>query len=258
MKAVILAGGMGTRISEETLTRPKPLIDIGSRPILWHIMKLYSSHSVHDFVVCLGYKGHLIKEYFANYFLHMSDVTIDMKTHTTRFHRSLAEPWTITLVDTGEHTMTGGRLRRVREHIGQRDFCLTYGDGLADVDITALIEFHRGHGKLATITATRPPGRFGALQLRHDDHAVMKFEEKPPGDGGWINGGFFVLTPDVIDWIADDQTVWERDTLADLAGVGELVAYKHCGFWHAIDTLRDKCECERLWAEGRAPWKVWT
>ena len=257
MKAVILAGGRGTRISEESISRPKPLIEVGARPLLWHIMKLYGRHGIHDFVICLGYKGHLIKEYFANYFLRVCDITIDLKNHTTRVHRASAEPWTVTLVDTGEHTMTGGRLKRVQEYLGDGDFCLTYGDGLSNVDITALLAFHRQHGRLATVTATRPPGRFGALQLEDDDARVRRVQEKPPGDGGWINGGFFVLSPSVLGQIEGDATVLERETLQKLACEGELAAYRHSGFWHPIDTLRDKLECEQLWAEGRAPWKVW-
>ncbi|HUP64031.1 MAG TPA: glucose-1-phosphate cytidylyltransferase [Thermoanaerobaculia bacterium] len=255
MKAVILAGGLGTRISEETALRPKPMIEIGGRPILWHIMKLYSAHGVNDFVICCGYKGYLIKEYFANYFLHMSDVTFDMKENGMQVHQRLAEPWTVTLIDTGETTMTGGRLKRVRQYLGEEDFCFTYGDGLGDVNITALVQFHRSRGRLATVTATQPPGRFGALSLR--DETVISFQEKPLGDGAWINGGFFVLSPRTIDYIDGDQTVWEREPMEALAREGQFCAYLHGGFWQAMDTLRDKMLLEELWASGKAPWNVW-
>ena len=255
MKAVILAGGMGTRLNEETSTKPKPMIEIGGRPILWHIMKLYSAHGVDEFIICLGYKGYVIKEYFANYFLHMSDVTFDMAQNKMEVHQASAEPWRVTLIDTGEGTMTGGRIRRVRRYLGDADFCLTYGDGVSDVDIGALIEYHRLHGRLATITAVQPPGRFGALDL--DGAEVRKFQEKPDGDGGWINGGFFVLSTKAIDYVAGDGTVWEREPLHALARDGHMRAFRHSGFWKAMDTLRDKQHLEELWASGRAPWKVW-
>jgi glucose-1-phosphate cytidylyltransferase len=255
MKAVILAGGLGTRISEETHLKPKPMVEIGGRPILWHIMKLYSAHGVHDFVICCGYKGYMIKEYFANYFLHMSDVTFDMASNQMEVHERKAEPWRVTLVDTGEQTMTGGRLKRVRDYIGDQEFCFTYGDGLADVDITRLIAFHREHGKLATLTATQPPGRFGALRLH--DSLISSFQEKPDGDGAWINGGFFVLSPAVIDYIDDDDTVWERQPMERLAQEGQFAAFRHEGFWQPMDTLRDKAMLEDLWQSGRAPWKIW-
>ncbi len=255
MKAVILAGGLGTRISEETSVRPKPMIEIGGKPILWHIMKIYSAHGIHDFVICLGYKGYVIKEYFANYFLHMSDVTFDMQENRMEVHQNSAEPWKVTLVDTGDSTMTGGRLKRVRDYLGDEDFCFTYGDGVGDVDITGLVEFHKLHGKLATMTATQPPGRFGALNL--DGTRIENFTEKPIGDGGWINGGFFVLSPKTIDQIEGDHTIWEKDPLERLAQAGQLHAYKHGGFWQPMDTLRDKHHLEELWSSGRAPWKVW-
>jgi glucose-1-phosphate cytidylyltransferase len=255
MKAIILAGGLGTRISEETHLKPKPMVEIGGRPILWHIMKLYSAHGVHDFIICCGYKGYMIKEYFANYFLHMSDVTFDMANNTMEVHERKAEPWRVTLVDTGEQTMTGGRLKRVRDYVGDQDFCFTYGDGLADVDITRLIAFHREHGKLATLTATQPPGRFGALSLH--DSLITSFQEKPDGDGAWINGGFFVLSPVVIDYIDDDETVWERQPMERLAQEGQFAAFRHEGFWQPMDTLRDKALLEDLWQSGRAPWKIW-
>ena len=255
MKVVILAGGLGSRISEETATRPKPMVEIGGRPLLWHIMKIYSAYGVNDFIVCLGYKGYLIKEYFANYFLHMSDVTFDMAANRVDVHQAKAEPWRVTLVDTGENTMTGGRLKRVRDYIGKDDFCFTYGDGVADVDVEALLEFHKGHGKLATLTAAQPPGRFGALRL--DGTAVSGFQEKPQGDGGWINGGFFVLSPKVIDYIKDDASVWEHGPMERLAREGDLRAYLHRGFWQPMDTLRDKIQLEALWESGKAPWKVW-
>lgn len=255
MKVVILAGGLGSRISEETSTRPKPMVEIGGRPLLWHIMKIYSAYGVNDFIVCLGYKGYLIKEYFANYFLHMSDVTFDMAANRVDVHQAKAEPWRVTLVDTGENTMTGGRLKRVRDYIGKDDFCFTYGDGVADVNVEALLEFHKGHGKLATLTAAQPPGRFGALRL--DGTAVSGFQEKPQGDGGWINGGFFVLSPKVIDYIKDDTSVWEHGPMERLAREGDLRAYLHRGFWQPMDTLRDKIQLEALWESGKAPWKVW-
>jgi glucose-1-phosphate cytidylyltransferase len=255
MKVVILAGGLGTRISEETHLRPKPMIEIGGKPILWHIMKSYSFHGMNDFVVCCGYKGYLIKEYFANYFLHMSDVTFDMLNNKMEIHQNNAEPWRVTLVDTGDQTMTGGRLKRVRQYLGDEDFCFTYGDGLADVNIGELVAFHRHHGRMATVTAVQPPGRYGALEM--EGSLVKGFMEKPHGDGGWINGGFFVLSPKVIDSIQGDSTSWEVGPLGSLASGGQLVAFPHAGFWQPMDTLRDKNQLEELWASGRAPWKVW-
>ena len=257
MKAVLLAGGLGTRISEETNLKPKPMVEIGGKPILWHIMKTYSHHGINDFIVCCGYKGYVIKEYFANYFLHMSDVTFDMQANKMEVHHRYAEPWRVTLVDTGEDTMTGGRLKRVAPYLqGEDAFCFTYGDGVSDVDITQLIEFHRAHGLQATLTATYPPGRFGAIDI-HPDHRVASFKEKPKGDGGLINGGFFVLSPKVIDLIEGDHTIWERDPLEKLAESNQLKAYPHEGFWQPMDTLRDKIHLEELWATGKAPWKVW-
>jgi glucose-1-phosphate cytidylyltransferase len=256
MKAVILAGGLGTRIAEETTIRPKPMIEIGGKPILWHIMKIYSTHGVNDFVICCGYKGYIIKEYFANYFLHMSDVTFDMSHNRMEVHQRFAEPWRVTLVDTGESTMTGGRLKRVAEYVKNDEaFCFTYGDGVSNVDISALLDFHRSQGVLATLTATLPPGRFGALRFEGD--RVGSFQEKPAGDGAMINGGFFVLSPKVIDLIRDDSTIWEREPLEHLASTGQLAAYRHEGFWQPMDTLRDKIYLEELWQAGRAPWKVW-
>jgi glucose-1-phosphate cytidylyltransferase len=257
MKAVILAGGRGTRLSEETALRPKPMVEIGGRPILWHIMRIYAAHGVTDFVVCLGYKGWLIKEWFLNYRLHGSDLTVDLATGQVEVLRPAPEPWRVTLVDTGEESMTGGRLRRVAPHLaGEEAFCLTYGDGVADIDIGALIAFHRAHGRQATITAVTPPGRFGALD--RDGATVNAFTEKPPGDGsGTINGGFFVLSPRVIERIEGDATVWEEGPLRSLARDGELRAYDHRGFWHAMDTLRDRDQLERMWASGKAPWRVW-
>lgn len=256
MKAVILAGGLGTRISEETHLKPKPMVEIGGRPILWHVMKMYSAHGVNDFVVCCGYKGYIIKEYFANYFLHMSDVTFDMSNNTMEVHQKNAEPWRVTLVDTGEDTLTGGRLRRVSDYLkGEEAFCFTYGDGVSDIDITAEIAFHKLHGKLATVTAVQPPGRYGALQTAGSE--VIGFTEKPRGDGGLINGGFFVLSPGCIDRISDDQSSWESEPLAGLAKDGQLMAFEHSGFWHPMDTLRDKNYLEELWQTGKAPWKVW-
>ena len=255
MKAVILAGGLGTRISEETHLKPKPMVEIGGRPILWHVMKIYSAHGIHDFVICVGYKGYVIKEYFANYFLHMSDVTFDMNSNRMEVHHHNAEPWRVTIVDTGEQTQTGGRLRRVREYLGDSPFCFTYGDGVSDVNVTQVVEHHRKSGALATMTAVQPPGRFGSLEL--DGSYVRQFQEKPRGDGGWINGGFFVLSPKVVEFIPGDQTIWEREPLEGLAKSGQLTAYKHQGFWHAMDTLRDKNRLEDLWSTGSAPWKTW-
>lgn len=256
MKAVILAGGLGTRISEETHLRPKPMIEIGGKPILWHIMKIYSAHGVHDFVICCGYKGYIIKEYFANYFLHMSDVTFDMEHNRMEVHQRNAEPWRVTLVDTGDETMTGGRLKRVAEFLKNEEaFCFTYGDGVSDVDITREIAFHMRHGRLATVTAVQPPGRYGALHI--EGTTVAGFTEKPRGDGGLINGGFFVLSPKCIDLIAGDQTVWEGEPLTRLAADGELMAFEHTGFWQPMDTLREKNLLEDLWVTGNAPWKVW-
>ena len=257
MKAVLLAGGLGTRISEETNLKPKPMVEIGGKPILWHIMKIYSHHGINDFIVCCGYKGYVIKEYFANYFLHMSDVTFDMRDNRMEVHERYAEPWRVTLVDTGEDTMTGGRLKRVAPYLqGEDAFCFTYGDGVSDVSITQLIEFHRAHGLQATLTATYPPGRFGALDI-HPDQRVTSFKEKPKGDGGLINGGFFVLSPKVIDLIGGDNTLWEREPLEKLAASNQLKAFPHEGFWQPMDTLRDKNLLEELWATGKAPWKVW-
>jgi glucose-1-phosphate cytidylyltransferase len=256
MKAVILAGGLGTRISEETHLRPKPMIEIGGKPVLWHIMKIYSSYGIHDFVICCGYKGYVIKEYFANYFLHMSDVTFDMQHNKMEVHQRYAEPWRVTLVDTGDETMTGGRLARVAEHVKDEEaFCFTYGDGVSDINITNLVEFHRASKLKATLTATLPPGRFGALDLK--DNKVMAFKEKPKGDGGLINGGFFVLSPDVLRYIDGDTSIWEREPLERLAKEGQLGAYEHGGFWQPMDTLRDKTYLEELWQSGQAPWKVW-
>ncbi|MDH4317101.1 MAG: glucose-1-phosphate cytidylyltransferase [Desulfobulbaceae bacterium] len=254
MKAVILAGGLGTRISEETHLRPKPMVEIGGKPILWHIMKIYSFHGVNDFIICCGYKGYVIKEYFANYFLHMSDVTFDMKSNNMAVHQCYSEPWTVTLVDTGENTLTGGRLKRVSEYINNEEaFCFTYGDGLADIDISAQLAFHRKHGKLATVTAVQPPGRYGALTLEGD--IVQGFTEKPKGDGSSINGGFFVLSPKVLEFIEDDMTSWESGPLSGIAAQGELRAFVHRGFWQAMDTLRDRNYLEQLWKSGNAPWK---
>jgi glucose-1-phosphate cytidylyltransferase len=257
MKAVILAGGLGTRISEETQTKPKPMVEIGGRPILWHILKMYSNYSINHFVICCGYKGYIIKEYFANYFLHMSDVTFDMKKNTMQVHQRNAEPWIVTLVDTGDETMTGGRLKRVGRYIENDEaFCFTYGDGLADVDIRALIAFHKQHGKMATITAVQPPGRYGALNLEGDK--VLSFMEKPRGDGALINGGFFVLSPKVLDEIEGDSTSWEKEPLQRIAAQGQLMAYEHDGFWQPMDTLREKNLLEAEWATGAARWKVWS
>jgi glucose-1-phosphate cytidylyltransferase len=255
MRAVILAGGLGTRISEESVSRPKPMIEIGGKPILWHIMKMYSAHGINEFVVCCGYKGYIIKEYFANYFLHQSDVTIDLANNSIEVHHKKAEHWKVTLVDTGEETQTGGRLKRVADYIADDDFCMTYGDGVGSVDLTALLEFHQSHGRLATMTAVQPPGRFGSLSL--SGNQIQSFVEKPQGDGGWINGGFFVLNPRVLEYIAADTTLWEREPLQNLSNQGELQAYFHTGFWQPMDTLRDKNHLEDLWASGKAPWKIW-
>jgi glucose-1-phosphate cytidylyltransferase len=255
MKVVILAGGLGTRISEESHLKPKPMIEIGSKPILWHIMKMYSHHGITEFVVCLGYKGYVIKEYFSNYFLHTSDVTFDMRDNKLEIHQKFAEPWKITLVDTGDATMTGGRLKRVASYIGDGTFCFTYGDGVSDIDITALVAEHRRSGRRATVTAIQPPGRYGALLI--EKGAVLNFQEKPAGDGAWINGGFFVLEPSVLDYIDGDETVWEQRPLQQLAADGQLTSYKHQGFWQAMDTLREKNHLEELWSSGKAPWKSW-
>jgi len=256
MKVVILAGGLGTRISEETVVRPKPMVEIGGKPILWHIMKTYSHYGFHDFVVCLGFKGYMIKEYFSNYFLHMSDVTFDMKHNSMEVHERYAEPWKVTLVDTGTDTMTGGRLKRVASYLGNETFLLTYGDGVSDVNIANLVAYHKNHGKHATVTATQPSGRFGALSIGAREQ-VESFQEKPAGDGSWINGGYFVLEPEVLSLIAGDHTVFEKDPLEHLALDGQLIAHKHKGFWYAMDTLRDKNHLESLWQSGKAPWKVW-
>ncbi|BBZ40941.1 glucose-1-phosphate cytidylyltransferase [Mycobacterium conspicuum] len=256
MKAVLLAGGLGTRLREETVIRPKPMVEIGGRPILWHIMKIYSHHGINDFIVCCGYKGYVIKEYFANYFLHMSDVTFDMSTNTMQVHEHHAEPWRVTLVDTGDDTLTGGRLKRVAAHIRDDEaFCFTYGDGLSDVNIGASIDFHRRHERLATVTTVFPPGRYGAIE--RDGDRVTRFVEKPPGDGGLINGGFFVLSPAVLDYVEGDQTSFEGEPLAKLAADGQLMAFVHSGFWQPMDTLRDKNQLEHLWSSGDAPWKCW-
>ena len=256
MKAVILAGGLGTRLAEETTLKPKPMVEIGGRPMLWHVMKIYSSFGISDFVICVGYKGYLIKEYFANYVLHMSDVTFDLAENRMVVHQRFAEPWRVTIVDTGEQTQTGGRLRRVREHIGKETFCFTYGDGVGNVDIAAQVAFHRAHGRLATVTAVDPPGRYGALELNAHDR-VVRFLEKPHGTGAWINGGFSVLEPAVIDRISDDATVWERGPMESLAADGQIAAFKHHGFWQPMDTLREKNQLEQLWVSGKAPWKTW-
>jgi glucose-1-phosphate cytidylyltransferase len=255
MKAVILAGGLGTRLSEETAVRPKPMIEIGGMPVLWHLLKIYSHHGINDFIICLGYKGYVIKEYFANYFLHMSDVTFDLSNNTLEVHQKHAEPWRITLVDTGDQTQTGGRLKRVVEYLDCETFCFTYGDGLADVDITQQLAFHRANGTLATMCAVQPPGRFGAIDIK--DRLITRFEEKPLGDGSWINGGFFVLESAVLNYIEDDATIWERGPLESLAREEQLSAYTHRGFWQPMDTLRDKMRLEELWQTGKAPWKIW-
>ncbi|SFQ62235.1 glucose-1-phosphate cytidylyltransferase [Hymenobacter arizonensis] len=256
MKVVILAGGLGTRLSEETVLKPKPMVEIGDMPILWHIMKIYSSHGFNDFVICLGYKGYVIKEYFANYFLHKSDVTINLKENSLKVHDSYAEPWNITLVDTGLETMTGGRIKKVARHLGNEPFLLTYGDGVSDVDVTALVAFHKKQGKLCTVTAVQPSGRFGAINMT-DQETVNSFTEKPKGDGAWINGGFFVCEPEVIEYIADDATIWEREPMEQLATDGQMGAYKHSAFWKPMDTLRDKIELDKEWRANTAKWKTW-
>lgn len=256
MKCAILAGGLGTRLSEETAMRPKPMVEIGGRPILWHIMKIYSAHGICDFIICLGYKGYVIKEYFSNYFLHMSDVTLDLRDNSLRVHQAKAEPWKVTLIDTGEDTQIGGRIKRVLPHLeGDDTFCVTYGDGVGDVDISAVLEAHKKAGRLATVTATQPPGRFGSI--RHEGDRVTGFQEKPLGDGGWINGGFFVLSPEVGRYIDGDQVVWECEPMERLAADGQLSVYFHRGFWHPMDTLRDRRYLEGLWESGKAPWKIW-
>jgi len=256
MKAVILAGGLGTRLSEETTVKPKPMVEIGGKPILWHILKSYSAHGINDFVICCGYKGYIIKEFFANYFLHTSDVTFDLQANSMEVHERHAEPWKVTLVDTGESTQTGGRLRRVKKYVENEEaFCFTYGDGVSDVDIAASIRFHQAHGKLGTMTAVQPPGRFGAIDI--DGQRIERFKEKPQGDGNWINGGYFVLSPKVIDRIAEDGTYWEREPMEGLARDGQIDAYLHHGFWQPMDTLRDKVHLEELWQSGQAPWKRW-
>lgn len=258
MKAVILAGGRGTRISEESILRPKPMIEVGGRPILWHIMKIYSAAGINDFVICLGYKGYVIKEYFANYFLHSSDVTFHVKQNKMEVHCMNAEPWSVTLVDTGIDTMTGGRIKRIAPYVGNSDFCMTYGDGVSDLDVRKLIDFHYSHGRTATVTAVQPVGRFGSISVEGDDGNVRGFVEKPPGDGMWINAGFFVLSPRVFDYVEGDATIWEQSPLVELAKGGELRAFRHRGFWQAMDTMRDKALLEDLWSSGAAPWKIWT
>jgi glucose-1-phosphate cytidylyltransferase len=255
-RVVILAGGLGSRISEESQIRPKPMIEIGGMPILWHIMKIYSAHGFNDFIICLGYKGYMIKEFFSNYYLHMSDITVDLKANTTEVHRSASEPWRVTMIETGEGTMTGGRIKRIERYIGEEPFMLTYGDGLADINIADLLAFHRRHGKKLTLTAVKPPGRFGLLGIGEGEE-VRSFQEKPDGDGGFINGGFFVCNPDVFDYIEGDKTIWERAPMEALAQEGQMRAYKHHSFWYAMDTLRDKNYLEGLWAGGNAPWKIW-
>lgn len=255
MKAVLLAGGLGTRLSEETHLKPKPMVEIGGRPILWHIMKLYSAHGINEFIICAGYRSYVIKEYFANYFLHMSDVTFDMEHNSMEVHKKRTEPWKVTIVDTGEETMTGGRLKRVKDYIGDETFCFTYGDGVGDVNISETIELHNCAQRKATLTAVQPPGRYGALAIEGDQ--ITQFQEKPEGDGAWINGGFFVLEPEVIDYVSHDSTPWESEPLERLAAEQSLTVYKHYGFWRPMDTLRDKMQLEKMWDEGRAPWKVW-
>lgn len=257
MKAVILAGGYGTRLSEETGVKPKPMVEIGGKPILWHIMKIYSAHGINDFIICLGYKGYVIKEYFATYSLHMSDVTFDLRNNDMKVHENGTESWKVTLIDSGEKAMTGGRLKRVKDYIGDETFCLTYGDGVSDVNIRELIDFHQKQKTLATLTAVMPPGRFGVFNLEQNQHKISIFKEKPRGDGAWINGGFFVLEPDVINYITDDSTIWEKEPMGKLARDGMLSAYKHHGFWQPMDTLRDKMYLEELWASNNPPWRTW-
>jgi glucose-1-phosphate cytidylyltransferase len=257
MKVVILAGGFGTRLSEETGVKPKPMVEIGDRPMLWHIMKIYSAAGIDDFIICLGYKGYVIKEYFATYSLHMSDVTFDLRRNDMKVHQNGTEPWRVTLVDTGENTMTGGRIKRIKDYIGENTFCLTYGDGVTDLDIQKLIAFHQDQKTLATLTAVQPPGRFGAFSLGKDQHLIQTFKEKPMGDGAWINGGFFVLEPQVMDYIDGDSTVWEREPMENLAREGKLAAYRHFGYWQNMDSLRDKKVLEKLWQSGKPPWKIW-
>jgi glucose-1-phosphate cytidylyltransferase len=257
MKAMILAGGFGTRLAEETGVKPKPMVEIGDKPILWHIMKIYFAAGIDDFIICLGYKGYVIKEYFATYTLHMSDVTFDLRRNDMQVHQNGTDPWKVTLIDTGENTMTGGRIKRVREYIGDETFCLTYGDGLTDLNMNKLIKFHENHNAIATLTAVQPPGRFGAFSLARDQNKIYSFREKPQGDGAWINGGFFVLEPAVIDYIENDSTVWEREPMENLARDGMLAAYRHLGYWQNMDTLRDKNLLEDLWQSGQPPWKIW-
>lgn len=256
MKVVILAGGLGTRLSEETHLKPKPMVEIGDKPILWHIMKIYSHFGYHDFIICLGYKGYVIKEYFSNYFLHNCDVTLDVRTQEIEIHQNAVEPWRVTLVDTGTNTMTGGRIKRIQPYVGSKAFMLTYGDGVGNVDIPSVVKFHRSHGKVATVTAVQPLGRFGSLEIEID-HGVRSFQEKPDGDGAWVNGGFFILEPGVFDYIDGDETIFEQAPLEGLSQDGNLKAYRHAGFWQPMDTLRDKNRLEELWATGRAPWRVW-
>ena len=256
MKVVLLAGGLGTRLSEETVLRPKPMVEIGGMPILWHIMKIYSAHGFNDFIICLGYKGYVVKEYFANYFLHKSDVTINLTNNSVEVHDSQAEPWKITLVDTGNESMTGGRIKRIKHHVGNETFMLTYGDGVSDVDISALSEYHKKNGKLCTVTSVQPSGRFGAINL-NDDNSVHSFMEKPKGDGAWINGGFFVCEPEIFDYIEGDATIWEREPMEKIAEDGQMIAFKHEGFWKPMDTLRDKHELEEDWVQNKAKWKIW-
>lgn len=257
MKAVILAGGLGTRLSEETAVRPKPMVEIGGRPILWHLMKIYAASGINEFIVCCGYKGHVIKEYFANYFLNSSDVTFDLRANEMQVHTNIAEPWKVTLVDTGEHTMTGGRLKRVKDYLDGETFCFTYGDGVSNLDVRRQIAFHSENSALGTLLAVQPPGRYGAFSLTEGQNRISHFREKPMGDGAWVNGGFFVLEPRVIDYIEGDDTVWEQEPMSHLAQKGGLMAYRHNGFWHPMDTLRDKNHLEELWATGSAPWKIW-
>jgi glucose-1-phosphate cytidylyltransferase len=257
MKAVILAGGFGTRISEESAVRPKPMVEIGGKPILWHIMKHYSAHGVHEFVICAGYRSYMIKEYFANYFLHTTDVTVDLRENRLEWHASTTEPWRVTIVDTGDGTMTGGRIRRVREFVGDETFFMTYGDCLSDLDLSRVLEAHESWGSLVTLTAIQPPGRFGAIVMSDGQHTIESFKEKPHGDGAWVNGGFFVVEPEALGYIAGDATVWEAEPLEQIASAGRLSAYQHDGFWHPMDTLRDKSVLEELWSSGEAPWKIW-